>query len=260
MTQSKFETIKSYLKNLNYPNNEIRVYLALLEIQNSNVGPLIKKTGLHRQIVYNALEKLAEKKLVTAVVKNNRQHYSIADTDVFLENANQYQKSTKNLVSELKQLQGSIKYQQNLVIYEGVEGLHEMHLKNIKNQPRKTTLNFIGAGGLPWFENMRINNVLKKYEKIRLERGIDINLVSFDSKRKEVEQTIKEDINQGPKRGKYYRYIAQDLANPVVTQIWHKKVAMIIYGTPILIIEINNPQVAENFNNYFTALWKIGEK
>lgn len=50
--------LEKQLQKLGFSDNEAKVYLALLEIGFTTTGAVIKKTGLHRNIVYETLDKL----------------------------------------------------------------------------------------------------------------------------------------------------------------------------------------------------------
>src|SRR3989344_7655569 len=63
------------LRKIGLTDNEISVYLALLEIGSSTTGEIIKKSGLHSSRVYECLEKLQAKGLVSYVIKANRKHF-----------------------------------------------------------------------------------------------------------------------------------------------------------------------------------------
>ena len=51
--------------------NEIKVYLALLELGSVTAGEILKKIEIHRGAVYDTLDKLMEKGLVSYVIKAN---------------------------------------------------------------------------------------------------------------------------------------------------------------------------------------------
>ena len=65
------------LMRLGLTENEAKVYLALLEIGSTSAGEIIKKTKLHRNIVYDNLEKLIEKGLVSFVLIKNIKHFEV---------------------------------------------------------------------------------------------------------------------------------------------------------------------------------------
>ena len=53
------------LQALGLSANQAQVYLILVRGGQSKAGAIIKKTGLHRNLVYTALEELLEKRLIS---------------------------------------------------------------------------------------------------------------------------------------------------------------------------------------------------
>ena len=67
----------SELTKLGLTLNEAKVYFALLELGSTNAGEIIKKTKLHRNIVYDKLDKLIEKGLVSFVTIKNIKQFEV---------------------------------------------------------------------------------------------------------------------------------------------------------------------------------------
>ena len=63
------------LEELGLTKNESKVYLALLELGSTAAGPLIKKIGMHRAAVYDIIDLLTGKGLVSYVIKANRKYF-----------------------------------------------------------------------------------------------------------------------------------------------------------------------------------------
>jgi len=59
-------TLYSDLQTLGLTANQAQVYLTLARAGELKAGEVIKKTGLHRNLVYTALQELIEKKLVSS--------------------------------------------------------------------------------------------------------------------------------------------------------------------------------------------------
>ena len=59
------------LEEVGLTGNEIKVYLALLELGSVTAGDILKKIELHRGAVYDTLDKLIDKGLVSYFIKNN---------------------------------------------------------------------------------------------------------------------------------------------------------------------------------------------
>lgn len=70
---------KSLFEQLGFTQNETKVYLALSELGNVSVGVIQKKTGLVAPRVYDALQRLIDKGLVSSFVLNKKKHFKAAE-------------------------------------------------------------------------------------------------------------------------------------------------------------------------------------
>ena len=66
---------KQQLINIGLSNNEVDIYLSLLESGQSLVGEITKKTKINRTHIYDRLQKLINKGLVSYIIKNNRKYF-----------------------------------------------------------------------------------------------------------------------------------------------------------------------------------------
>ena len=64
------------LERVGLTKNEIKIYLALLELGTTTTGPLTRKAGIHASRVYESLNNLIKKGLVSFVIKANIKHFS----------------------------------------------------------------------------------------------------------------------------------------------------------------------------------------
>src|SRR3989344_1200483 len=92
------------LEELGLTKNEITVYLELLKLESTTTGPLIKETGLANSRVYNSLESLIKKGLVTYIVKNNVKYFRAEDPSHLLEKLEEKKAKLQQLIPELKKL------------------------------------------------------------------------------------------------------------------------------------------------------------
>ena len=69
----------SILEDLGLTNAEIKTYLALLELGTTSAGNLIKKLSMHRAAVYDIIELLINKGLVSYIIKANRKYFEAQD-------------------------------------------------------------------------------------------------------------------------------------------------------------------------------------
>ncbi len=150
------------LKKLGFSENEAKVYLALLEFGFSTSGPLIKKTGLHRNIVYSCLDKLVKRGLASETIQRGKKHFRPLSSEKILKITKDYVGVAKEVVAALERLR---KYQpQEIIVYEGKEGFQNAHLDQAESLKSNSTIYVIMAGGKEWYEN--IAGAYKRYEKI----------------------------------------------------------------------------------------------
>ena len=57
------------LKDVGLTDTEIKVYLALLSLGATSAGKIVEETGVYRKNLYDSLNKLIEKGLVTYVIE-----------------------------------------------------------------------------------------------------------------------------------------------------------------------------------------------
>ena len=67
------------LEEIGLANSEIKVYTTLLKTGEIKVGELIKELSLHRSRIYEAINRLTDKGLVSYVIKNNIKYNPLED-------------------------------------------------------------------------------------------------------------------------------------------------------------------------------------
>ena len=67
------------LRDIGMTDGEIRVYVALIRLGSATSGPVTDKSGVSRAKVYNILERLMQKGLVSYIIKDKTRHYQAED-------------------------------------------------------------------------------------------------------------------------------------------------------------------------------------
>ena len=76
--------IKETLASLGLTKNEVEIYLTLLNANELSVNEIGTKSGLHRQVCYDALDRLLEKGFVSYIVKDSKKFYKALNPDKIL--------------------------------------------------------------------------------------------------------------------------------------------------------------------------------
>ena len=93
---------KKILERAGLSKGEIEVYLTLLKLGSSLVSKVAQETGLHRTNIYDTLEKLKEKGLVSYVIRENRKHFSASNPEKLLDYIKEREKEVVSVIPEFK--------------------------------------------------------------------------------------------------------------------------------------------------------------
>jgi sugar-specific transcriptional regulator TrmB len=94
------------LEDIGLSKREINVYVALIELGESNAGPLKHKTHLQNSVIHWCLNNLTSKGLVNYVKKGNRKYYQATDPENLIKFLNEKRRRLQDLIPQLIKKQG----------------------------------------------------------------------------------------------------------------------------------------------------------
>ncbi len=224
------------LKDSGLTDNEVKVYLALVNNGANLAGRISRLTGLHRRTVYDITEMLIQKGLIGYMLKNNRRIFSATNPNKLLENLQEKEALLLPIVHELKQKLDEKKEKEETLFYKGKQAL-----KNIfEDQLNSKEILILGA-------NSQAYNTLqfyfKWYDQKRKKNKIKTRIITHDKKIKRI--PLAE-----------IRYIEEKYANPLAINIYKDKVAIILWAKEPIAILIKNKDIADSYKLYFELMWK----
>ena len=95
---------KEVLLGLGLTNNEVEAYLSLLRLGSSTANDIAKQSGLHRQAIYDALERLLEKGFAGFVIKNNVKYFQAMHPSKIIDFLEDKKRSVELLLPELSKI------------------------------------------------------------------------------------------------------------------------------------------------------------
>ncbi len=245
------------LENLGLTGNEIKIYLALLKLGSVTAGEILKNTELHRGAVYDNLDKLIEKGLVSYVIRANRKYFEASKATNFLDvvkrKEEQLEKEKEELLKLIPQMDAKRslgKAPQEVTLYKGNKGL-----KSIFRD---------------WLEEKKEILVIGAYseEAKSLKYHMKYTLPSFHRDRIKQKQMMKFVFpEQSIKRAKQLKkqsyasvkILPAPFASMTSTQVYGDKVAIIMWSSDPIGILIRSKEVAKSYKDYFSVLWKIAK-
>jgi len=114
------------LEDMGFSKREAKCYIALLETGSTTVGEVIKKTDIPSSKIYEVLERLMQKGLVSYVIKKHQKHFQAADPEIVLNFFNEKKKSFEAILPELKMKQHLAKHKQTVEFYQGKQALFKL--------------------------------------------------------------------------------------------------------------------------------------
>lgn len=240
--------IKLVLEEIGLAGNEVKVYLALLELGSALAGEITKKSGVNRTNVYDALDRLIEKGLVSYVIMANRKYFQASSPErivKFLDEREEDIKRKKELINsiipELEIKRKLSKEEQEATIYKGKKGLKSI-AEDILNT--KKVLLVFGAEGkfVEFFTHYAEQWHMRRGKlKIRLKIIYNEKLRAKKSKAKFPLSHIKFNKNL--------------YETPATTWIYGDKVAIIVWSEQPLVTLIRSKEVAKSYRQFFNVLW-----
>ena len=242
------------LEKAGLAKNEIKVYLVLLEKGESTSGPLIKEIGINSSKVYESLERLGKKGLVSYVRKTNKKYFQATNPDRLLDYLDEKKKQLDEEKTEIAKILPNLRTlrkkskeeEQEATIFQGLKGYKTL-LENMLNElnPNGTYLAF--ASGM-------LKQVLGPYWYIYQKKKSQYRIKSrciWDPKVKKQKLYLKEYEGVG-------RFISTgSYLSPVDIFIFNDKVIQISYSTkPIFAVLIISKGMAQSYRDLFETIWK----
>ncbi len=238
------------LRQIGLNEKESKVYLALLELEDSLVSEIFKKTKINRSLLYSILEGLSEKGMVTYIIKNNVRYYRAAEPQKIFSMLKEKEKIFESILPNLISLYKPRKKKPVVEILEGVEGIKTILNDILKQKQEWNAYNVPGKG--PDI----LSDWIHMYEKQRQKSKIPLNVLVVETK-------------QGLKRAKEFlkmkytkvRYLGKNYESPASNYVYGDRLGIVFWYKEFpFAIRIIDQNLANSYKKYFDEMWKIAEK
>jgi sugar-specific transcriptional regulator TrmB len=247
-------TLEKELTYLGLKVNEIRVYLAVLELGEPTVGFIERQTGLHKQLIYNAASSLQEKGLISIHEIRGRKRFSVSNPAALEEHARARLEKAQELVPQLFDRANKKRAADKVRTYREVRGVQQYYLESIRRQPEKSEVFILGVNSERYFEVFAKDSIAyQRFENTRIDRAIKFNLLLFGAENIEIE------LNKH-RPALDLRLLEGAIQGPMDIMIWHDHVGMLFYGDEPYVLDIVGQQIVLGYKEYFSILWKQAKK
>ncbi len=240
------------LRKIGLSEGEVKVYKALLELGATSINNIHEKVGIDRRNIYDILNKLIERGLVSYFDENNKRIFRISSPDKLISyieekkaGLDEVKKEVNKILPDVKHAFQTKKEELKAEIFRGAEGMKAVwdDMLNYDN------IYWIGSGlyvplGFPAYWD--------DWDKRRMKKKVG----SYHLFRADKREAVKK--RKGFEKNKItnWKFLPKEFSgNPTVTVIYGDKVAQMLFGENINVFVIQNKELAENYKRYHKYLW-----
>ena len=230
---------------------EAKVYLALLQSGSTPAGPIVKKSGLHRATTYQALQRLMEKGLASAVIKGKKRYFSAAEPQRLLDSLRERQEYVEQAVPALTNLAKGAKQKQDVAVYSGTRGIRTA---------LDAMLGELGSGGeyLDFGVSGLFMDVMGPYwhlfQKRKQKQRVRSRVIFDESVKQRRPELLLGYFGSS-------RFHPKRNASLTDTMIYKDTVILLIWtAAPPIAIVIRNASNAQSYRNQFEMMWRAASR
>lgn len=263
MTIQVNKNTKAYFEEIGITEEELKVYLALIELREATVAQITKKVRIPRTSVVRYVEKLMRKALVSSISKNSVKLYIAEnpkkieklvkekeiDAELQTQKAEELKKKFPDVLSYMNLNSFDSDSENNVVsvnYYQGLKGFKEVHDRSLDYADGE--IMFISNHSF-WREAYT-----EKYDKeIFVPKRIRMGIKNRSLVMKN-EQGIKLAKNS-KKVLREVRYLpdSYQFANTII--LYKDNVSIMVSSSPYIAINIKSESVYKTFKNIYENIW-----
>ena len=240
------------LQTLGLSKTESHLYLALLRLGATDVKTLIRETGYYKANVYQALERLIEKGIISKAIETNKRIYQIQNPDSlieYIENKKLELENQEELAKELSKQVDLSKHShtsENAIVMRGFAGVKQIYKEIIEKK-----IDYL-AFGSPTESDAIGQYYWQNLHTKQHEHNIKAKMIFNKSLRH-----WKKLISIPEIKLKFLDHKFEPLTE---TTIYGSKVAFVVWLKKPIVTIIANQHVAESYRQVFDILWKSAKK
>lgn len=249
--------IPGVLRSIGLTDSETKVYLALLELGDTTRGELVNRSGIAGSKVYEVLEKLHSKGLISIYNLEGIKHFKAVSPKQIV----QYIEDQKSEIAKAEDLAKKVlpdlmarfvssEEEQEVGLLVGLKGLEIIFNEQIEMLKKGETCYVIG--GTRGSGEEPVYAFFHKIHILRQKKGIITKMLYNIDQRHLIEAHYSQ--KEFPlTETRYIKFVS-----PVAINIYQDRTVIIVFGKKITSIQIISQDVADSFLEYFRMLWVTG--
>ena len=237
------------LEGLGLTRNESIVYIALLDLGKAHIGQISEKTRMHRRTIYDCLERLEDRGLVSFVIEGATRFFIAANPQKLKDILKEKQENIDNILPKLFEIAKKSREKIEVLVHKGKEGLKTIMEDLLKSKP-KIWFSLTSAGKgmdvLPYY--------IPKFQDRRVKAKILLKII-FEKN----EYAIKRAKELNKLKLTEIKFVDTEKLIPISFWMYNNKIVLMLWESETGIL-IENKETADAFKDYFGLLWKQAKK
>lgn len=243
------------LEQLGLTKNESKIYLALLELGTSKTGDILKKADINSGKIYDILEKLKIKGLISESKTNKIRYFTASEPHEIVEYIQkqknvllEQEKTIKTILPQLEKIKHSRKKEIKTTTYLGYNGFKTV-VKELTDKLKSN--DELLSMGITSKKDERYNTFWKIMDEKISKKGIKCRFLFSDK---------GEYLNATKKVKNIYVRLLTEIIPTTIDIFGKDKVLIMNYTEPSSFILIEDEKIAQSFIKFFEQLWTIAKK
>lgn len=247
--------LEKYLQDIGFTDKEAKIYLTLLQVDNSSVLDLAKKTKIKRPTVYVVLGTLEKKGLVSESTVGKKVHYHAESPErlaTYVERQkvalDDQARQLKDVIPQIKSIQRDSGEKPTVQYFEGKEGIYSMNESLYQEEEKGETAYLIYSRDL--LDQAFPPDERNKFRKVRLQKSIKSKVLYNYAG-----NTIPSDA-----MGERVKLNENDYPISCDISIYRDRVRIAILGKKLSGIFIRSKEFAETLRSLFLVAFNSDKK
>lgn len=241
---------KVFVENLGFSSEKARVYLAILEMGESKVVDISKKTKIKRTSCYNFLSELIKDGFIKSTKRAKKNFYFVDDPRILEFDVEDKLENIKTIIPELQKIHSIFPYKPKISFFEGENGMKEIY-NDISNSFTSggEILSIIGSSDLRKYVPKQVED---KYLSLRLKKKVVNKIICTDN---QISQEWKKNAEKELREVKIVNKDKFDFKADI--KIYKNKVAFLSYKENYIGVVIESSEIVGIQRMFFNSLWNV---
>lgn len=240
-------TLFNDLQALGLTKNQTDVYLVLISKGSAKAGQIIEVTGFHRNIVYTALSDLLKMKYISQTSVRGVTLYNTLSPSRIVALAEEKYRLAETVAEQLGHIQKKVPPQE-VITFEGLEEFRAHTIRSLTLAKKSSVIRYLGVS--PHWHSVVDKKTEQTLITLQKEKCLTLKGIAIEPFN-EIRPWLKA---AGEKTSLRFNKLIGSNTNNI--EILEDRICIQSFIEPYLVIEITNPEMAKNYQNYFDFLWK----